>query len=335
MIDIDFLWVGEKQKTGDAITCQFTDPSTGQDVVIVIDGGFADDGSRIASHVRRYYGTDRVDLVICTHPDDDHIRGLFGVIEELDVARLLIHRPSAYGYTGDDVKATLVDDLIATARGCGTAVDHGFAGTTYFGGALTIAGPSESYYRQLLEEQVQYGSLTASIGRAFSKAASSVMEAIRSLVSDPGETMTDDNGGTTPRNNSSVITNLAVDGYRALFTGDAGVPALNQAADHLDLAGKSATIDFLDVPHHGSRHNLDPQTLDRLLGPIVGDLQYGSAFVSVGKEADDFPRPEVANAIRRRGYPVSATRGQSIRWNRGGYLRPDYSALTPIGWLAE
>ncbi|MGK5171816.1 ComEC/Rec2 family competence protein [Geodermatophilus sp. CPCC 205761] len=335
MIDIDFLWVGEKQKTGDAITCQFTDPSTGQDVVVVIDGGFRDDGERIASHVRRYYGTDRVDLAICTHPDDDHIRGLFGLIEELDVSRLLIHRPSHFGYTGDDVKAPLVDDLIATARAWGTTVDHGFTGTTYFGGALTIAGPSESYYQQLLDEQVHYGSLTASIGRAFSKAASSVMEVIRSLGSDPGETMTDDNGGTTPRNNSSIITDLSVDGYRALFTGDAGVPALNQAADYLDLMGKSTAPDFFDVPHHGSRHNLDPQTLDRLLGPIVGDAEMGSAFVSVGKEADDHPRPEVANAIRRRGYPVRATRGQNIRWNRGGAYRPEYGPIGAIDWLAE
>ena len=335
MIEIDFLWVGEKTNTGDAITCQFTDPATGQAVVIVIDGGFVETGDRIASHIRKYYGTSRVDLVICTHPDDDHIRGLFTVIEELDVARLLIHRPAEYGYAGDNVKAGLVDDLITTARNNGTTVDGGFAGTTYFGGALTIAGPSKAYYQELLDEQVQYSSMTASVVRALSKAASTVVVAIRGLGSDPGETMTDDNGGTTPRNNTSIVTNLAVDGYRALFTGDAGVPALNRAADHLDANGKSSTIDFFDVPHHGSRHNLDRDTLTRLLGRIVGDHPIGSAFVSVGKEADDFPRPEVANAIRRRGYPVTATRGNSIWWNRGGAPRADYGPVEAIGWLQE
>jgi beta-lactamase superfamily II metal-dependent hydrolase len=335
MIDIDFLWVGEKAKTGDAITCQFTDPETGQDVVIVIDGGFVETGDRIASHVRRYYGTSRIDLVICTHPDDDHIRGLFTLIEQLDVARLLIHRPADYGYTGDNVKSELVDDLIATAHDNGTIVDGGFAGTTYFGGALTVAGPSEAYYKELLAEQVEYSSLTASIGRALSKAASTVKEAIRSLGSDPGETMTGDNGGTTPRNNTSIVTNLEIDGNRALFTGDAGVPALNRAADHLDAASKSSTIDFFDVPHHGSRHNLDRDTLTRLLGPIVGDYPVGSAFVSIGKEADEFPRPEVANALRRRGHPVRATRGINIRWNRGAAGRADYSPVEAIDWLQE
>jgi beta-lactamase superfamily II metal-dependent hydrolase len=335
MIDIDFLWVGEKTNTGDAITCQFTDPETGQDVVIVIDGGFVETGGSIASHVQQFYGTTRVDLVICTHPDDDHIRGLFTVIEELDVARLLIHRPADYGYTGDDVKSGLVDDLIGTARVNGTIVDGGFAGTTYFGGALTIAGPSEAYYQELLAEQVGYSSVTASVVRAMSKVASTVMDAIRSVGSDPGETMTGDNGGTTPRNNTSIVTNLAIDGYRAFFTGDAGVPALNLAADHLDVAGKSSRIDFFDVPHHGSRHNLDPDTLTRLLGPIVGDHQVGSAFVSVGKEAEDFPRPEVANAFRRRGYPVRATRGTNIRWNRGAAVRAGYGPIEAIDWLQE
>lgn len=335
MIDIDFLWVGEKTKTGDAITCQFTDPSTGREAVLVIDGGFTDDGTRIAEHVRHHYGTTKVDLMVCTHPDDDHIKGLFGALEELDVDRLLVHRPAAYGYTGDNVKSSLVEDLIATARRNGTTVEHQFAGTTYFGGALTVAGPTEPYYRQTLEEQVEYGSPTATLGRIIAKAANTVMEAIRNIGSDPGETLTDDNGGTTPRNNSSIILNLAVDGYRALFTGDAGVPALTQAADFLDLSGRSSPLSFFDIPHHGSRHNLDPETLDRLLGPNSNGVQRGSAFVSVGQEAHDFPRSEVANAIYRRGYPWLATRGTDIRWNRGGTVRPEYSPMEATGWLAE
>lgn len=129
--------------------------------------------------------------------------------------------------------------------------------------------------------------------------------------------------------------NLAVDGYRALFTGDSGAPALNRAADLMDARGLSAMLDFFDVPHHGSRHNLDQATLDRILGTAGNGYVRGSAFVSVGKEAHDFPRPEVANAILRRGYPWLATRGNNLRWNRGGDYRPDYSPCNPTGWLQE
>ena len=96
-----------------------------------------------------------------------------------------------------------------------------------------------------------------------------------------------------------------------------------------------ARLTFFDVPHHGSRHNLDPDTLTRLLGPDRRDDAAGSAFVSVGREAEDFPRPEIANAIRRRGYPVRATRGMNIWWNRGAAGRANYTPIEAIDWLQE
>lgn len=65
--------------------------------------------------------------------DDDHIRDVFSLIEQLDVARLLIHCPHNCVKAGDNVKSELVDDLIAVAHDNGTIVDGEFAGTTYFG----------------------------------------------------------------------------------------------------------------------------------------------------------------------------------------------------------
>lgn len=337
MIEIDFLWVGEETKTGDAIGCRFTHPQTGEPVVVLIDGGFIETGDRVVEHVKNYYGTSTIDLVICTHPDDDHIRGLFTVLEELYVRRLLIHRPAQYGFTGDEYKSGLVEDLVKTATANGTVVDSGFAGTAYFGGALTIAGPSETNYKAFLSEQDEWDSVTNRIMRALAEKSGVVKRAVRSLFSDPGETLTDDNGGTTPRNNTSIICNLRVDGYRALFTGDAGAPALTAAADYLDSVGLgSQSIDFFDIPHHGSRHNLTRDLCNRLLGPVVGETQNnGSAYVTVGKKADEHPRPEVANAIKRRGYPVYQARGINIWWHRGTPERPNYGPIEPLGWLDE
>lgn len=96
MVEIEFLWVGEESKTGDAITCRFTSPETGEPAIVLIDGGFIETGDRIVEHVEQHYGTSVVDLVICTHPDDDHIGGLFTVLQNLSVRRLLIHRPAQY-----------------------------------------------------------------------------------------------------------------------------------------------------------------------------------------------------------------------------------------------
>jgi len=337
MHEIDYLWVGEKTNTGDAIAMRFTRPDTGTEAVVVIDGGFHETGDRLADHIENYYGTSVVDLVVCTHPDDDHINGLFELLERLTVRRLLIHRPSRYGFgEDDDVKSEKVEDLVAIARRKGVVIDDDvFAGTTYFGGAFAVAGPSESYYVQMLSEQSSSSTL-ASLSHKAQTAFETVVRKVRNLFGDPGETMVGDNGGTTPRNNSSIVMDLQVDEKRVLFTGDAGVPALERAADQLDSMGRTKVIDLFDVPHHGSRHNLTPELLDRLLGART-TYERGIAMASVGKEAYDHPRPEVANAIKRRGYPVYCTRGTSVWWHSSDApARWNYnSPSVPLEWLDE
>lgn len=65
------------------------------------------------------------------------------------------------------------------------------------------------------------------------------------------------------------------DGQGVLLTGDAGVQALNRTAscaefNQLDLPG---TLRFMQIPHHGSRHNVSTSSLDRLIGrrlPFTG-----------------------------------------------------------------
>lgn len=334
MIEVDFMWVGEKTKTGDAIACRFTHPSTGQYVVMVIDGGFRDDGARLAALIKKYYDTTHADLVVCTHPDDDHIQGLFGIFENMSVGELLVHRPSLYGYSSDAVKSGTVEDLVKAAVEQGTTLRHDFAGVDLFGGALRVAGPSEEYYELQLSAQLLLAQKSQGLGGLVTKATQAIRQVFNWRSSDPGETLTDDNGGTTPRNNSSIIMDLQVDGYRVLFTGDAGAPALTLAADHLDAVGRSSAISLFDVPHHGSRHNLTKDLLDRLLG-VETFTHRGESIISVGKEADDFPRPEVANALKRRGYPWQATRGKDICWSRGADARPDYSPMVTQDWLDE
>jgi len=334
MIEVEFIPIGEEVNTGDAILCHFTEPVTGTDRIVLIDGGFVDTSAAIENHVREFYRRSDIDLVVCTHPDDDHINGLSGVIESMTVHNLLIHRPSDYGFNSDDVKSQKINDLIALAEQHGThVITDAFAGQVYFNDALMIAGPTRDFYLEQLRAQTGIGAVSRSLSNLLGSAVRTVAAALKPRGDDPGEGTLTDGGGTTPRNNSSIILDMQVDGHRILLTGDAGVPALNAADDVLDLAGRATRYpDFFDVPHHGSRHNLDTATTDRLLGP-VGGAQSGTAFVSVGKKADDFPRPEVANALKRRGYSVSPTRGQVIRWHRGGTARPTWISLVPLDWF--
>jgi hypothetical protein len=97
--EIDFLAVGEGEKSGDAIALRcgnLAGPRENQ-TVIVIDGGTKESGERLVAHIQKYYGTNRVDAVISTHPDADHSSGLTIVLEKMEVGRLLMHQPWNHG----------------------------------------------------------------------------------------------------------------------------------------------------------------------------------------------------------------------------------------------
>src|ERR1022692_3821664 len=93
--EIDFLPVGEESSGGDAIALRYGNlhGHRSEQTVIVIDGGYNANGEALVDHIRRYYGTDRVDIVVSTHTDQDHITGLEVVLEKMQVGKLLMHLP--------------------------------------------------------------------------------------------------------------------------------------------------------------------------------------------------------------------------------------------------
>lgn len=138
----------------------------------------------------------------------------------------------------------------------------------------------------------------------------------------------------SPRNNTSMITMLAVDGQRLLFTGDAGVPALERAWDVAERRGLGGAPDFVQIPHHGSRRNASSAWLDRLLGS-TGQAECRTAFVSVVRDSDKHPSGKVVNAHKRRGCTVVATAGWSICHRHGTPARVNWGPVTPLGPMVE
>jgi hypothetical protein len=54
-----------------------------------------------------------------------------------------------------------------------------------------------------------------------------------------------------------------------LLTGDAGINGLTWAADWADSLGLPLqNFSFVQIPHHGSRRNVGPAILTRLLGSM-------------------------------------------------------------------
>lgn len=348
--EVDFFPVGDGERSGDAIIVRFGDlgGSRSDQRIVVIDGGFTNDGEAIVKHLLDVVDTDHVDLVVSTHPDQDHITGLCTVLEDLKVSQLWMHLPWEHTediaelfrdgrVTDNSVSTKLRNELNGARILAEAALERGvpivepFIGTEAFGGLLRVLGPKEDFYESLLPEfrctptPTKKGVLAKAAGEALSWVAETLHI----------ETLTDD-GETSAENSTSVI--LLFDlGQRLLLTGDAGIEALELAAGELEALGLGGELDFIQVPHHGSRHNVGPSVLDRLVGPrLRTEAQRATAFVSSAPAGEPrHPARMVTNAFRRRGAPVYATQGRQIRHHHRGPARLGWVALSPLPLYPE
>jgi beta-lactamase superfamily II metal-dependent hydrolase len=350
--EIDFLPVGDESKGGDAIALRYGNlyGTRSEQTVVVTDGGYTDDGEAVVEHIRQYYGTDTVDIVISTHSDQDHITGLEVVLEEMRVGQLLMHLPWQHSdmltearefafksrALSEKVEKSFqaASDLEAIAERKSVPIVEPFAGMQTGDGVLRILGPSKAYYKELLTEVEAIGAQSLAI--TLSEQLRKLLKAAARLVPETlwVETLRDD-GETSPTNNSSVITLLTVDGRKSLLTGDAGIPALEQALDILEAEGfEPGTLRFAQIPHHGSRHNVGPSVLNRLLGPKGQSTQNSTAFASVPKKNPEHrhPHKKVTNAFHRRGYNVHITQGSTKRHHHDAPDREGWSTSTPVGF---
>jgi beta-lactamase superfamily II metal-dependent hydrolase len=340
MFEIDFLKAGEK-KDADAICMRFDRPDGGGRAVAVLDAGWQDDGEFVVDFVKKRYGGPAVDLAIVSHPDGDHIGGMGRVVRDLDVAELLIHRLDQRGGAELDAGGA-VADLVRVAGEQGTAIAEPFQSGTYLGGALTVLGPSPEYYAELLGEQkireAEKKEPTAKSAILAALAESTRRLADRVLATLPVEEVLFGEGpGPGARNNSSTVILFSVGDFRALLTGDAGVPAIGAALDYAAAEQIDALApDLIQIPHHGSRRNASSDLLDRVLGPIGGS-GVGNAYASVcGEEDPKHPAGRVVNAYARRGYTWNWTAGNSIRRSSpDAPPRADYGPLTPMPAFEE
>lgn len=122
-----FLDVGQ----GDAVLIR--DPSG---AVAMVDGGR---DPTVLWEALRKHGVDRLDLVVASHGDADHVGGLTSVADRYDIGRLWV---PAYQPASD-----LLEELIASAESHGVPVDVVTAGNRARLGefALEVIGPQRRY----------------------------------------------------------------------------------------------------------------------------------------------------------------------------------------------
>ena len=128
---------------------------------------------------------------------------------------------------------------------------------------------------------------------------------------------------TSAENESSVVLYGQLGNRRVLLTGDAGMHALTRAADYIErCGGHLRDLDVLQVPHHGSRNNVTPTVLNRIMGRV--------ACVSASGASSTHPRRVVTNAFIRRGATVYTTERGAMRFPHNMPYRIGYGPANPV-----
>ena len=362
--EIDFLPVGNGDRSGDAIAVRYGQP--GAYTVMVYDGGSKEAGSKLVKHIREYYQTDYVDHVVNSHPDADHASGLSVVLEELKVGTLWLHQPWHYSHiisdyfkdgriTSQSLKTRLQEKMATAYQLEQLAVEKGieikepFQGVVI--GAFHVLSPEKGWYIHDLiadfqkspEQKRVEAAADFSIVDRLNKFIAEGAKKAATWVAEKWELeLLREDVETTAENDSCTILYGYMEDFKEgiLLTGDAGVKALTRAVDYLDYYNVSAPqhIKFIQVPHHGSRHNVSSSILDRILGPRfpAKPEEYEKvAFVSAGKGSTTHPRKMVANAFQRRGAKVIATQGKTTRHHRGMPAREGWISATPLEFFSQ
>ena len=352
--EIDFLAVGDGERSGDAIALRYTDGHAYR--IHVIDGGDQAAGRQMVDHIRKYYGNPtHIDAVICTHGDDDHSSGLREVINSFKVGGIWMNRPWLYAdliidsfkdgrMTVESLARHLREEYpileeieeIATKREI--PIHEAFQGATV--GAFEILAPTESRYLNLIpefsrtpEQSESHQSHQRAGSNPLLRAARLVRAAAEWVAETWGIETLEEHVETSASNESSVVQLATLGSERILLTGDAGVISLSEAADYAKSRGYDLPgINVIQVPHHGSRHNVSPASLDLWIGrplPKAG-TRVTAAYVSVGKESKTHPRKKVVNAFIRRGSKVYSTKGTSVRHQRGMAQRQGWGPVMAL-----
>lgn len=344
--EIDFLDV-ESKKSGDAIPLRYS--INGNTRIHVTDGGFQDTGELVVKHINKYYDSPKyIDAVIVTHPDGDHAGGLRKLFGGYEIGELWMLRPWLYAgelidrfsqFTSVENLAKRLKEIYPNLAALeDLAIEQNVTILEPFQGSLIgdfhVLAPSKNRYLDLIVESEKTPEASRESEQSLAGAAGQlVKKAINFIKSAWGDEYFPE-VDTSPENNMSVIQYACLCGKKILLTGDAGRAALGEAAEFAPNVGLNLPgIDRMQVPHHGSRHNVSTDVLDRWLGAKYDDKPDSESFtaiVSAAKADNDHPRKSVIRAFIHRGAKVISTEGSDKRTGHNAPFREGWVAVEPI-----
>jgi beta-lactamase superfamily II metal-dependent hydrolase len=359
-IEIDVLKVGEGTKSGEAVTLRMGNlrGDRAEQLVVLIDGGFPGDGRKIVRHISKNYSTDKVDLVVVTHPDRGHTGGIMAVLEEMSVGEVWMHLPwrhsielgdlfaegTVAGPNLDQEAKETYRDLHRIFEFCNDK-EHRIPMTEPFSDGspnglakwgVTVLGPTKAFYESLLP-----GFQGAPNSKRRKPPFSGLRRYFKRFVADDGwtENLEDPaDGETSQENNSGVILSVVCDGQLHLFTADAGKEGLTAAIDQLKSRPfGQLPLRVFKVPNHGSRHNIGPTILDAIIGPTAASFTRSEvcAVISATEKDLEHPSGAVTNAINRRGARAFVTSAITTYFQKDAPRRSGVHSAVELPLYAE
>lgn len=258
----------------DAIVLYYKENESNTSKIVLIDAGNVGDAAKIKNYIYNHFGTYKIDIAICTHPDKDHKGGFFELLEDkqVEIVKFYLKDPWSYltvnnfSYVDDEKKAcqisrsvfnhpldsnkNLIDLAIQKCTvGCYNATD----GFEFSGLPLKIIGPSEDYYSEVVLDMVN--NFTELEDEAnFEKYDESALP-----DDDEARSVIDEDDDKSITNKSSVMLLFTPGTSRYLFLGDATCASIKDSMNHHNLSNCRVKI-----PHHGSKHNLTTEIIDDL-----------------------------------------------------------------------
>lgn len=329
MVEIDFLPASSENKSGDSIVIRtgffsYKNPILNDQTVILIDSGYQECANTITNHLKKVYYTKKIDYVFITHPDEDHLLGLKGLLikNEIAIKHVYIHDPWKHAKTvfekSEDGRRTFnsvknrmekgfpllseVYDLLDKRK-----ISYGeiFSDTivtldkNYY---IDILGPSQLFYEKLIFEYTEsLNNPSYSQQDIYQKRPCNAFLVKKYFV---------DNPCTSQKNESSMILLLAKKENKeplCLFSGDAGARAYMGAIHNINqYCIPIENVPYVQLPHHGSIKNVQKWFFDF--------FKNSSFIVSASNgEIEKHPSPLLVNYIclkmRRSIYQATESNG--------------------------
>lgn len=308
---------------------------------ILVDGGRKKDAETVQAFLDSM-GIKHLEHLVCSHIHDDHARGLVELVNnrKFSIGQAWLHIPSNHidrqemarvlNEAGNDgvkfarvIQASLQtrDNLQEALEARGINPQEPFKDCLI--GDFVVCSPTIDFYREKLKFFSDYDKLLEKQKLiSEQELRTGVMDMVAKAASKESGLL--DNPVTDPENETSVVLGTAYGEDRYLLTADAGVESLTQVKD---AYGDLGNLRFMQIPHHGSRHNIT-KSLIEYFAPQT-------AFVSAEGNGDH-PRRAVVNAFNRAGSKVYSTHYRTPQniWHHNGNVptRSGYSSLQPLSY---